>query len=84
MMLGPESELTMSLAASPQDRDRYDAQHLARNAANFAPLSPVRFLARAAAVYPDKLAIVHDTTRLSYRRFYDVLASLPTPCAGAG
>jgi fatty-acyl-CoA synthase len=28
-------------------------------------------LPRAAATYPDKLAVVHNTTRLSYRRFYE-------------
>ena len=51
-------------------RKLYDAPHLARNAANFAPLSPLGFLSRAAAVYPDKLAVIHQATRLTYRAFY--------------
>jgi fatty-acyl-CoA synthase len=61
----------MSSAESSHGRTFYDAPHLARNAANFAALSPLGFLARAAAVYPDKLAVVHDTTRLTYRGLYE-------------
>jgi len=49
----------------------YDAPHLARNAANFAALTPLNFLARAAAVYPDKVAVVHGERRFTYREFYD-------------
>jgi fatty-acyl-CoA synthase len=48
---------------------RYDAPHLARNAANFAALTPLAFLARAAQVYPDKVAIVHGERRVTYRDF---------------
>jgi fatty-acyl-CoA synthase len=61
----------MSSVASSHGRDLYDAPHLARNAANFAALSPVGFLSRAAKVYPDKLAIVHGGARLTYGRFYE-------------
>ena len=38
-------------------------EHLDRNAANFAPLSPLSFLERTASVYPDRLAIVHGDLR---------------------
>jgi 3-(methylthio)propionyl---CoA ligase len=48
----------------------YDAPHLRRRAANYTPLSPLSFLARAAAVYPDKTAIIHGTQRTSYAEFY--------------
>src|SRR5437773_7219380 len=48
----------------------YDAEHLARNPANFTALTPLGFLARAAAVYPDKLAIVDGARRFTYREFY--------------
>ncbi len=48
----------------------YDALHLARNTANFTALTPLSFLARAAAVYPDKLAIVDGAARYTYREFY--------------
>ncbi len=50
--------------------ERYDAPHLAKNAANFRALTPLGFLPRAAAVYPDKLAVVHGSARFTYREFY--------------
>src|SRR4051794_39348247 len=49
----------------------YDAPHLARNPANFTALTPLGFLARAAAVYPDKLAVIDGTRRFTYREFYE-------------
>src|SRR6266567_6980380 len=50
-------------------REVYDAPHLARNPANSAALTPLGFLARAAAVYPDKLAVLHGDRRFTYRQF---------------
>jgi len=47
----------------------YGAPHLARNPANCAALTPLGFLARAAATYPDKLAVVHGDRRFTYRQF---------------
>ncbi|MEK8093259.1 acyl-CoA synthetase [Methylocystis sp. IM3] len=52
------------MPASAYDRD------LDRNAANFQPLTPLTFLARAAAVFPDRIAIVHGGLRRTYRDFY--------------
>jgi fatty-acyl-CoA synthase len=49
----------------------YDASHLTKNAANFAALTPLAFLPRAAAVYPDKLAVIHGAFRFTYRQLYD-------------
>jgi fatty-acyl-CoA synthase len=43
---------------------------LDRNAANFQPLTPLSFLARAAEVYPDTPAIIHGTLSRNYRDFY--------------
>src|SRR5256886_12993815 len=54
------------MAVSP-----YDAPHLARNPANFTALTPLGFLARAAAVYPDKLAVIDGARRFTYREFYE-------------
>jgi len=48
----------------------YD-QGLERNAANTAPLTPVTFLKRAAAVYPQKLAVVHGEQRFTYSQFHE-------------
>ncbi|HUZ71653.1 MAG TPA: acyl-CoA synthetase [Stellaceae bacterium] len=50
--------------------DIYDASHLARGAANYVPLTPLSFLARAAAIYPAKLAVVHGGESFTYREFY--------------
>ena len=47
----------------------YDAPHLARNPANSAALTPLGFLWRAAAIYPEKLAVVHGARRFTYRQF---------------
>ncbi len=44
----------------------YEAAHLGRNAANFAALTPLNFLIRAAAVYPDKIAVVDGARRFTY------------------
>ncbi len=41
---------------------------LDRNAANYVPLSPITFLQRSAAVYPEKTAIIHDRA-YSYAEF---------------
>ena len=51
-------------ATTPYDTD------LPRNAANFQPLTPLSFLARAAEVYPDQTAIIHGARSWTYREFY--------------
>ncbi len=48
----------------------YDAPHLDRAPANFVPLTPLSFLARAASVHPDKIAVVHGERRFTYREFF--------------
>ncbi|MGE4375843.1 MAG: AMP-binding protein, partial [Burkholderiaceae bacterium] len=45
-------------------------QHLERNAANYAPLSPLSFIERTAEVYPERLAIVHGELRQNWRDTY--------------
>ena len=42
-------------------------QGLSRNPANSVSLSPLTFLKRAAAVFPDKTAVIHGERRISYR-----------------
>ncbi|MFL5196704.1 MAG: acyl-CoA synthetase [Microvirga sp.] len=49
---------------TPYDRD------LDKNPANFQPLTPLTFLERSAAVFPDRTAIIHGSLRRSYREFY--------------
>ncbi len=48
----------MSQASSP-----YEAG-LDKNKANFVPLSPIGFLLRTAAVYPQRTAVIHGDTPL--------------------
>ncbi|MGC1575402.1 MAG: acyl-CoA synthetase [Beijerinckiaceae bacterium] len=43
---------------------------LAKNAANFQPLTPLTFLQRAAEVFPRRAAIVHGGLRRDYGEFY--------------
>src|ERR1700738_13514 len=43
---------------------------LDRNPANFQPLTPLAFLERAAATYPDTVAVIHDKIRQTYRECY--------------
>ena len=47
----------------------YDTD-LDKNPANYQALSPLSFLARSAAVYPDHPAVIHGDIRLSYAEFY--------------
>ena len=41
-----------------------------RNAANYVPLTPLAFIARSAAVFPDRLAVVHGERRYSWAEAY--------------
>jgi fatty-acyl-CoA synthase len=54
----------MTAMRSPYDLD------LDRNAANNVPLSPLGFIARSAAVFPDRLALVHGKRRYSWAETY--------------
>jgi hypothetical protein len=43
---------------------------LDKNAANFTPLTPVSFLAKAAYVYPERIAVIHGDVRRNWRETY--------------
>ncbi len=43
---------------------------LDKNAANFSPLSPLTFIERAAAVYPDRCALIYNEVRRSWSETY--------------
>src|SRR4051812_16344697 len=47
----------------------YD-RDLDRGPANYTPLTPLSFLARAAAVYPRKIAVIHGDTQFTYAQFH--------------
>ena len=63
-------------------------QDLDINAANFAPLSPISMMRRAASIYPDKPAVVYGDRRVSwgevYRRCASVSAALTRRGIGRG
>ncbi|MGA8079150.1 MAG: acyl-CoA synthetase [Xanthobacteraceae bacterium] len=57
---------------------------LERNAANFQPLTPLSFLARAAEVHPDQPAIIHGARSWSYAEFYARARRLASALAKRG
>ena len=59
-------------------------QHLPRNEANFAALSPLSFIERTAEVYPDRLAIVHGALRQTWAQAYARCRQLASALTQAG
>src|SRR6476646_1796866 len=66
------------MAKTPYDID------LDRNPANYQPLTPLGFLERAAAVFPNHTAIIHGPVRRSYREFYTRARKLASALARRG
>jgi fatty-acyl-CoA synthase len=54
-----------AMPKSIYDRD------LDKNPANFAPLTPLTLLERAATIHPDRIAVIHGNLRYTYRELYD-------------
>ena len=57
---------------------------LDRNPANYTPLNPVTFLERAAALYPDRLSVVHGEARHTWRQTYARCRRLASALARRG
>jgi fatty-acyl-CoA synthase len=57
---------------------------LDRNAANYAPLTPIAFLARSAEVYPGKTAVIHGERAFTYREFAQRCRRLASVLAARG
>ena len=66
------------------DRPNPYTQGLDRNAANFVALSPLSFLERAAAVYPQRRAIVYGERVQDWRTTYARCRRLASALAGLG
>ena len=68
-------------------RNPYDAD-LAKNPANYVPLSPLGFLERAASVHPDRVGVIHGDRRItwaeSYRRCRRLASALARHGIGPG
>jgi fatty-acyl-CoA synthase len=65
-------------------KSKEGAWDLAKNAANFRALTPLDFLAWAAAVYPEKTAVIHGATRHTYRQFHERARRLASALARRG
>ena len=57
---------------------------LPRNSANFAPITPLDFIARTAEVYPERLAIVHGALRQTWAQTYARSRQLASALTRAG
>jgi fatty-acyl-CoA synthase len=60
------------------------ADALARNAANYVPLSPLSFIARTAAVWPDGISVVHGARRDTWSQTYARCRRLASALARLG
>ena len=65
------------------DSDRYE-RGLEQGPANHAALTPCDFMARAAAVYPARTAVVHGALRRNYGETYERCRRLAGALAGRG
>ena len=57
---------------------------LDKNAANYVPLSPVGFLARSAAVYPNRISVIHGARRYTWRESLERSRRLASALAKRG
>ncbi len=67
----------------PNQHNIYEL-HLDQNSANFAPLTPLNFLDRAAMVFPDKIALVHGPVRRNWAATYRRSRQLASALQGKG
>ena len=51
-------------------RSAYDVD-LDKNPANYAPLTPLSFLERAAYVYPDRVSVIHGSRTFTWKQTYE-------------
>ena len=54
------------------------------NAANFAPLTPIAFLPRTAAIHPDRVAVVHGELKITYSQLHERVNRLASALARRG
>jgi fatty-acyl-CoA synthase len=59
-------------------------QALEKKAANYVSLSPLSFIRRAAAVYPDRAAVIYDDLSYSWRQTYGRCCQLASVLKGFG
>src|SRR3990172_1311248 len=59
-------------------------QHLNKNPANYVPLSPLSLLARAATVYPKRVATIHGDWKITWAETYERCRRLGSALAKRG
>ncbi|HEX3537062.1 MAG TPA: acyl-CoA synthetase [Stellaceae bacterium] len=57
---------------------------LGKNAANYIPLSPIGFLGRSAAVYPNRTSVIHGNRRYTWRQSLERCRRLASALAKRG
>ena len=57
---------------------------LGKNAANYAPLTPLSFLERAAFVYPERTSVIHGAQRYTWKQTYERAVRLASALAKRG
>ncbi|MEM8698090.1 MAG: acyl-CoA synthetase [Pseudomonadota bacterium] len=68
---------------SSSDHGIFD-RGLDRRPANFQPLTPLSHLARAAGIWPERVAVIHGDLRLSYAEFYARSRRLASALSASG
>jgi len=58
--------------------------HLRKTAANFAPLTPLGYIERAASVFPARVAVIHGARRFTWRETYARCRRLASALAARG
>ena len=79
----PQPRMTPGLVSAKRGASPYDTD-LDRTPANYQPLTPLSFLARAALAHPDIVAIVHGKQRVTYAEFYARSRRLASALANEG
>jgi fatty-acyl-CoA synthase len=59
-------------------------QNLGKNPANYAPLTPLSFLERAASVYPDRTSVIHEAQVYTWKETYARCRRLASALAKRG
>jgi fatty-acyl-CoA synthase len=72
------------MVAGARDAGSVWERDLGPNPANYVPLTPLSFLKRAAAVYPDKIAVIHGRRHIPYSEFAERCRRFASALAARG
>ena len=61
----------------------FEQYFLDRNAANYAPLTPLSFIARTAYIWPHRVSVIHGDRRYTWAQTYSRSRGSPQPSPGA-